>query len=168
MTKMARSELYWKRRKESLDYTGSEFELHKFVVQLLRLTARPGVIHYAVPNGEHRSPRTGARLKAQGVLPGVADLVIISEGGQAYHLELKRADGRLSPDQRAFEATCAALGAPYAVARTPDEARAILAGWGVLRAETHVGRSRTLESLPTNDGDAGSVPVGANNNRREA
>ena len=35
---------------------------------------RPDVIMRHVPNGEHRDPRTAAKLKAMGVLPGSADL----------------------------------------------------------------------------------------------
>jgi len=53
---------------------------------------------FAIPNGGFRSRATAARLKAEGVSPGVPDLFI-----PYYKLwvEMKRVkDGRLSPDQK--------------------------------------------------------------------
>jgi hypothetical protein len=105
-----------------------EFTLQKFVVQLLRLSAYSNVVWFAVPNGEHRSPRTGAKLKAQGVIPGVADLVVVVKG-HAHFLELKTERGRTSAEQRAFAEKVADARALYAVARSPEAARNILEIW---------------------------------------
>jgi hypothetical protein len=115
----------------------SESLLQEAVVALLRFNAAPDVIWYAVPNGEYRSKRTGARLKKQGVVAGVADLAIVAPDGQAAFLELKTPSGRLSPQQKAFRSLCEANGAPYAVATTLDEARHVLAGWGALAHWSH-------------------------------
>jgi hypothetical protein len=109
-----------------------EFKLQKFVVQCLEQFSRPDVIFYHCPNGEKRSPRTGARLKAMGVLPGVADVCLVLPGGASAFLELKRPGGRTSEEQRAFRSRCEASGAGYAVAQTPEEAVAVLKNWGAL------------------------------------
>lgn len=110
----------------------TELDLQKFTVELLRLN---GVFAFAVPNGEHRSKRTGARLKAMGVRKGAADLLIFAPPGQAYCLELKSAKGRLSPEQKEFQAACIGMGIPYAVASSPEDVETILDAWGVLRKQ---------------------------------
>ena len=51
-----------------------EVTLHIQLVAMLRWCLRPDVIMRHVPNGEHRDPRTAAKLKAMGVLAGSADL----------------------------------------------------------------------------------------------
>lgn len=107
--------------------------LQKFTVELLRFNAAPGVIFFHCPNGASTSPRTGARMKQMGLLPGVADMVIVRPGGLVYFLELKAAKGSLSPAQRAFRDACEANGVPYAVAASPEKVEAVLRGWGLLR-----------------------------------
>jgi hypothetical protein len=111
----------------------SEFALQCFAASLLRYSAARGVIWYAVPNGEARSATTGARLKKSGVRPGVADIALVLPPGQAAFMELKWKAGKLSPAQKKFQADCETSGALHAVARTSDEVRAVLAGWGALR-----------------------------------
>jgi hypothetical protein len=64
----------------------------------------PGLdLAYAIPNGGSRHPVEAARLKAQGVLPGVPDIFIPLPRG-IYHgmyIELKRTrGGRLSQAQK--------------------------------------------------------------------
>lgn len=110
-----------------------EQPIHEGVVQLLKFAAAPGVVWYHPPNGEARNPRTGARLKAMGVVPGVADIALVLPGGLAAFLEIKASDGRQSEHQRAFEGRVRGAGARYAVAKSIDEARAILRDWGALR-----------------------------------
>ena len=59
---------------------------------------------FAVPNGGHRDPRTAARLRAEGVKPGVPDVFLpVAAGG--YHglwLELKAGKNNPSPEQKAW------------------------------------------------------------------
>jgi hypothetical protein len=119
---------------------GSEFDLQKTVVALLRFNAKPDVIWYHVPNGEYRSKRTAARLKASGVRPGVADIAVVVGGGFARFLELKTRKGRQSVEQKAFQLSCERNGALYRIARTPEEAAAILFGWGALKTNPLAGR----------------------------
>lgn len=58
---------------------------------------------YHVPNGGRRDAVTGAKLKAEGVKPGVPDLVlpVARAGYHGLYIELKRQDGgTLSKAQR--------------------------------------------------------------------
>lgn len=110
-----------------------EEDLQRYVVQLLKLCADRRLVWFAVPNGEARSKRTGAKLKAMGVRPGVADFAFTLPGGRSAYLELKTLAGRPSPEQRVFRADAEVAGALYAIARTPEEVEATLAGWGALR-----------------------------------
>lgn len=58
----------------------------------------PDVRIFAVPNGGARSGLQGAKLKAEGVSPGVPDLFIPAWG---LWVEMKRSKGgTLSPEQR--------------------------------------------------------------------
>lgn len=115
----------------------SEFDLQRFTVQLLTLNGRSDCVWFAVPNGEYRSKRTGARLKAMGVRPGVADIAIILPGGKSAFMELKSPTGRLSPEQRVFRADAEAAGALYAIADTPELVQFVLASWGALRPSSN-------------------------------
>ena len=113
----------------------SEYQLQRYVVDLLRYSARQDVLWFAIPNGEYRFKTTGAKLKASGVIAGAADLLIIIKG-RAHLLELKWGKGRLSPEQIAFAAAAEAAGASYAVARSPEQARDILQRWDALRPDS--------------------------------
>ena len=101
------------------------------IVQLLQLQANPDWIWFHVPNGEYRSKRTGARLKAMGVRAGVADLCLISPGSRAHFIEVKAPKGRMSPEQRAFRDACERAGAGFAIVRSIDEAGDVMQSWGV-------------------------------------
>jgi hypothetical protein len=124
----------------------AEDRLQKFVVDLMRFCRADGVIFYAVPNGLPSSPRTVARFKGLGMLPGVADLVIVLPGGQTRFLELKSPKGVQQPEQIAFMEACKASETPYKIARTPDEAVEILSAWGALkrRPAAQLLRSRSV------------------------
>ena len=124
----------------------TELALQKFAATLLRLNGAPDVIFFHPPNGEARSARTGGKLKAMGVKPGVPDLVVVCPGGRVRFLELKTTTGSLSQSQRAFRTLCEFNGCPYEVATTPEEVESILRGWGALRSTTRpVLSSRTAE-----------------------
>lgn len=61
------------------------------------------LLHH-VPNGGLRSARSAARLKAQGVKPGVPDLCLpVARGGyHGLYIELKRAGGGRISDAQAW------------------------------------------------------------------
>lgn len=60
---------------------------------------------FAVPNGGRRDAVTGAKLKAEGVLAGVSDLILLvpSKEHHALLIEMKTAHGRQSATQKAWE-----------------------------------------------------------------
>lgn len=59
---------------------------------------------YHPPNGGNRNQREASRLKLQGVLPGVSDVVLPmrSEGYSGVYCELKKKGGTISEDQIKF------------------------------------------------------------------
>lgn len=60
----------------------------------------PGVLLFAIPNGEYRNKVTAMRLKAQGLTPGIPDLFIPA---WRLFIEMKRTKGgRVSPEQKAI------------------------------------------------------------------
>lgn len=109
-----------------------EERLQIAIVQHLRIRAPKNVIWFAVPNGEKRSKRTAGRLKAQGVVAGIADLAFVLPDGRAAFMELKAEKGRMSPAQLSFQSQCSEMEVPYAVSANLDQALSILEAWGVL------------------------------------
>lgn len=92
---------------------------------------------YHVPNGFHvrggdrrAAQREMAKLKAMGLKPGVADLVITgprdhASGGLLY-AELKSATGSLTAEQKAWRAHAQETGRPFATVRSLDALEAFL------------------------------------------
>lgn len=64
----------------------------------------PQVLCFAIPNGGARSKAVAGILKATGVRAGAPDLCVALPGGRVLWIEVKTAEGRLSPDQRKFHA----------------------------------------------------------------
>ena len=60
---------------------------------------------FAVPNGGARSKATAGMLKAEGVVAGVADLILLVPKQWAFALciEMKTAKGRQSPEQKQWQ-----------------------------------------------------------------
>jgi hypothetical protein len=116
------------------------------LVSMLRWCIRPDVKFRHVPNGEHRDPRTAAKLKAMGVLPGSADLEFhwaeIDKLGRKHrrllHLELKVGNRQRTDSQVAFALAMRLLGDDYQMARSVDEAIAILGEHGLIRSDVEV------------------------------
>ena len=87
---------------------------------------------FAVPNGRFQaSPRTIARLKAEGLTPGVWDMCIIRSDGWCAWIEVKSGAGKLSPAQVEFGDWLSAGGASTAVVRSVSEVEEVLREWGV-------------------------------------
>ena len=78
---------------------------------------------FAVPNGGARSAVTGAILKAEGVVPGVADLILfLPRGGRhALCIEMKTERGRQSERQREWQEAVEREGYEYALCRSLDD-----------------------------------------------
>jgi hypothetical protein len=110
----------------------SEFQLQADIVALLRKYRRPDWRFWHTPNGEIRDPRTAAKLKAMGVLPGVPDLLLLAPDGSLRCLECKAHGGRLSDEQEDFRTFCIAREIPYVTAFKIDDALAAFREWGCL------------------------------------
>lgn len=90
---------------------------------------------FAIPNGSYRSKATAGKLKAEGVVPGVADLILLVPGdhetlpdGRTWYrpihalcIEMKTEKGRQSPEQKAWQKKVEAHGYKYAVCRSLDD-----------------------------------------------
>jgi hypothetical protein len=104
----------------------NEHALQAMCVKWFRY-AHPGVMLFAVPNGGARSAVTGAVLKSEGALPGVADLFLcapsVNADGQSVHglfIEMKTETGVWRKNQQEFAAAVRAAGYRYEVVRTFD------------------------------------------------
>lgn len=92
---------------------------------------------FAVPNGGARSKATAGKLKAEGVVPGVADLILlvprIEEGCKnmwhALCIEMKTPTGRQSAEQGLWQLKVEQHGYKYAVVRSLDEFIALVNGY---------------------------------------
>lgn len=120
--------------------TYTEAELQRSCVELARFILADEAILFHVPN-ERAEPVTRKLLAGMGVVPGVADLVIVAPVREttpralAFFIELKTPERRenLSDAQRDFEARCVAIGAPHRVVCTLEEFRQVLEDWGLCR-----------------------------------
>lgn len=80
---------------------------------------------FAVPNGGRRDAITGARMKAEGVLSGVSDLLLL-KSNRFYHglcIEMKTAKGVQSDSQKDWEYHISQHGYKYVVCRSVGDFR---------------------------------------------
>ena len=87
----------------------------------------------AVPNGGARSKATAGKLKAEGVVAGVADLILLvpqwfstwrGDDGCKFAglcIEIKTKNGRQSPEQKTWQQKVWGQGYEYAVCRSLDD-----------------------------------------------
>lgn len=99
----------------------SEAQIQKSIVEALSYLARKyRFIFHSIPNEawHSRSRAEGAKrmahLKAMGLTPGAADLLIIHKG-KAHYLEVKRPGEKQSAAQLMFEDRAKECGATYTV-----------------------------------------------------
>lgn len=87
-------------------------------------------------NGGARNIRTAAMMKALGVKAGVADIVVIGEGGKAWMIEVKASKGSATPAQKDWNEWADANSVPFAICRSVGDVQVALNDWGVpLRAQ---------------------------------
>ena len=96
-----------------------EHNIQVGIVQYLRFR---GFEVFAIPNGGRRDAVTGAKLKAEGVTAGAADLIILLPIGNVLFVEVKTAKGRQSPEQKAFQERVESLGFNYVIWRSVEDA----------------------------------------------
>lgn len=97
-----------------------EHKLQCACVQWFRLQYPDVMMNlFAVPNGGRRDRVTGGKLKAEGVLAGVADLILLMPCG-GYHallIEMKTSMGRQSEAQKMWQRHIERFGYKYVVCR---------------------------------------------------
>lgn len=110
--------------------TNPEHKAQTAVVDYLQMKY-PDVLFWSTPNGAHLAGNVAQRaakmnrLKAEGFLPGVSDLIIFEKRGQysAMFLEMKREKGgTVSENQQWFLAEVEKRGGFGAVAHGVEEA----------------------------------------------
>lgn len=136
----------------------SEHRIQVALMDYLRLAARPDCYYFAIPNQANRHIQNAVKMKNEGVRSGVADLCFMMSGGRVAWLEMKKPGGSLSPTQKTFRDTCAALGHQWATAKSVDEALAILTKWDALKPAFRVQKSlfdtTHLESIKLSKGES--------------
>lgn len=78
---------------------------------------------FAVPNGGRRDKATAGKLKAEGVLAGVADLILLKSNAHygALLIEMKTRKGRQADTQREWQRRIEADGYHYVVCRSLED-----------------------------------------------
>lgn len=78
---------------------------------------------FAVPNGGARDAVTGRILKMEGVVAGVADLILLvpNKHHHALLIEMKTEKGRQSPSQREWQKNIEQYNYKYVICRSLDD-----------------------------------------------
>ena len=82
----------------------------------------------AVPNGGRRDAKTGALMKKEGALAGVADLILFDPFGKKLPLfiEMKLPKGVQSESQVRFQRAYTQAGYTYTICRTFDQFKEVV------------------------------------------
>lgn len=109
------------------------------IIDLLKVSAIDELLYFSVPNGGRRAWKTAITMKDTGQLEGMTDIVLIHPVSLIAHcMEVKTKKGSLSKAQREIRDRCKALGIPWAVVHSRDEAQDQLTKWGMLRVRDAV------------------------------
>jgi hypothetical protein len=111
----------------------SEHLIQVRLCDYLAYAKRPDVYFFAVPNQSNRHISNAARMKAEGVRSGISDLIFMLPAGRVAFLEMKKPGGSLSDTQKNFRDICLALGHTWGLAKSVDEALALLTEWDALK-----------------------------------
>ena len=106
--------------------THAESILQRNCVTWFRLQYRAhALLLFAVPNGGRRNAKEAAIMRAEGVTPGVADLILLEPRGGfgALCIEMKTTGrySRQSVSQRVWQSAAEDFGNRYVVVRTFEE-----------------------------------------------
>lgn len=86
---------------------------------------------FHVPNGGYRTATTARNMKLEGVVAGVADLILLVPSNE-YHglcIEMKTSKGRQSPKQRVFESAVSRMGYEYQIIRSLEDFMKLVTLW---------------------------------------
>lgn len=102
------------------------------IVSFLRRSLPANYRVISIPNGRFQAdPRTIARLKREGLTPGVWDLLILRNDGWFASLEVKAEKGPLSDEQMDWGAWLSSGGSRSRVVRSLEDAVVALTEFGV-------------------------------------
>ncbi len=78
---------------------------------------------FAVPNGGRRDKVSGAKLKMEGVIAGVSDMLLLLPNKKSHGLciEMKTPVGRQSESQKLWQFSVEAVGYQYSVCRSVED-----------------------------------------------
>jgi hypothetical protein len=107
-----------------------EEDLQRQVVRFLQRSLTGNSLVFHVPNGGRRGFLEALRFKSMGVLAGMVDLGIVTDG-RLLGIELKAGRGQISDAQAWCHRRLRAAGAPVYVCRSLDEVIAVLQQAGV-------------------------------------
>lgn len=82
--------------------------------------AYPHELILSIPNEGIRSAKTASRMKAEGLMSGVADLQVIRAGEMPLFIEMKYGNNTQSPSQKEFEKRVKTIGCRYVICKTID------------------------------------------------
>lgn len=141
MAEVQQKDMFTRRWRKVRRLEPKELQIQIALIQHLKLRVRPGVMYFHVPNGETHDERAGAKLKAMGVLPGVADLVFVWNDDASIQqpclrvlfLELKAKRGKESTSQIIFSVAVQRIGCAYRIACSLDDALAVLKEFDLLK-----------------------------------
>ena len=114
----------------------AESNVQVSIVAFLRRSLPSNYRVISIPNGRFQAdPKTIARLKREGLTPGVHDLRVLRNDGWFASIEVKASAGKLSPEQIEWSDWLADGNSSQAVVRSLEEAIEALTEFGVpLRA----------------------------------
>ena len=95
---------------------------HKIQVGIIRYLRLNKIDCFAVPNGGQRNLIVAKKLKDEGALSGVSDIIIL-EDGTCRFVEIKQAKGRQQESQKEFERIVSDHNMVYEIWRSLDDAR---------------------------------------------
>ena len=81
----------------------------------------PNLVIFAVPNGGSRNLYEAKNMKESGTLAGVADLVIVGNGGKVLFVEMKAGKNKQEDSQVLFQKKVEKLGHKYIICRSKEQ-----------------------------------------------
>ena len=81
----------------------------------------PNLVIFAVPNGGSRNLYEAKNMKESGTLAGVADLVIVGNGGRVLFVEMRAGKNKQEDSQVLFQNKVEKLGHKYIICRSKEQ-----------------------------------------------
>lgn len=117
-----------------------------FQIAVVRFLRSLGYQVFSVPNGTRLKPSQARIAKAEGLMAGVADLVIMLPKGQIVFVELKNPNGKgcQSGAQKEFQLCCKSLGFEYKIWNSWEEVESFTNRTAQLMREWRAGNEDTV------------------------